>query len=294
MLRVVKDVNSSIRPLEWTIRPAAGPAWTDWVTQDRSTRVWGAITAVANGQGRSPALAHAVTACTELLSAMGTSFAMTRNGGPLEPLLASSPRAAELDELQFTVGEGPSVDAIASGAPVLEADLATPGAGRRWPAFSSAGSERGTHGAFAFPVGVGAAKVGVLTIYRQQAGPLDPDQVRDGLVFADAVLVLALDQRHGANADLDEVIEAAFTARRAEVHQAAGRLAAQHGISVTDALARLRAHAYTSGLPLHRIAADVMAGRLRLEFDRESPPPTGTLDPKDEGSGDANMDQEDE
>jgi hypothetical protein len=264
------------------------------VNQDRSAQVWGAIRAVANGDGSTPALTHAVTACAQLLSATGAGFAMTRDGGGLEPLLGSGPEAVDLDELQFTLGEGPSLDAVTMGSPVLEADLATPRAGRRWPAFAAAGSERGARGAFAFPVGVGAARVGVLSVYREQAGPLDADQVTNGLIFADALLVLALDHRHGMSADPDEVIEAAFTARRAEVHQAAGRIAAQQAISVTEALARLRAHAYATGQPLHRIADEVMAGRLRLESDRGSPPITGPHDPKDKDSRDANMEEEDE
>jgi hypothetical protein len=200
---------------------------------------------------------------------MGAGLSMTRDGGVLEPLLATDPAVGELDELQCALGEGPNCDAIAHGAPVLETDLAGLAAGRRWPVFAAAGAELGVRGVFAFPVGAGAARVGVLSVYRQQAGPLRSDQATDGLVFADAMFVLSLDHRHGISADLDEVIETAFTARRAEVHQAAGRLAAQQSISVTNALARLRAHAYSSGLPLHSIAADVMAGSLRLESDHD-------------------------
>lgn len=69
---------------------------------------------------------------------------------------------------------------------------------------------------------------------------------------------------------LHEVIDAAFTARRAEVHQAAGRIAAQNGIGVADALARLRAHAYGTGQSLREVAADVMTGGLRLDTDHET------------------------
>jgi hypothetical protein len=100
------------------------------------------------------------------------------------------------------------------------------------------------------------------------------------LVFADALFVLALDNRQGVSADLDEVIEAAFTARRAEVHQAAGRLASQQRISVTDALARLRAYAYSSGLSLYKVAIDVMSDRLHLDGDQSpgsDPPPKPQL-----------------
>jgi hypothetical protein len=234
------------------------------VDQNRSARVWGAIRAVAGREDASLSLRHAVAACAQAMSAMGAGLSMTRDGGVLEPLLATDPDVGELEELQFALGQGPSCDAIALGAPVLETDLAGVAAGRRWPAFASAGAERGVRGVFAFPVSAGAARLGVLSIYRQQGGPLEPDQVTDGLVFADAVFVLSLDHRHGISADLNEVIETAFTARRAEVHQAAGLVAAQQRIPVTNALALLRAHAYSSGLPLHRIATDVMAGSLLL------------------------------
>jgi hypothetical protein len=272
---------STILPLQWHIRPAADRVWTEWVNHDRSARVWGAIRAVSGGDGVAPSLLHAVIACAQVLSAAGAGLALTRNGGLLEPLLATDPGVGELDELQFALGEGPSYEAIVTGGPVLEADLAGLGAGRRWPSFAAAVTARGIRGAFAFPIAAGAARLGVLSVYRKQSGPLRSDQVQDALVFADAVFVLALDDRRGLSADLDGVIEAAFTARRAEVHQAAGRLAAQEHISVTDALALLRAHAYSSGLPLHRIATEVMAGSLHLENGQSNSPPTGTSDSKE-------------
>lgn len=267
-----------IRPLGWTIRPVAVRGWTDRVDHDRSARVWGAIRAVADGDRAALSLQHAVAACARALSAAGAGLAMSHNGGLLEPLLATDLEIGELDELQFELGEGPSSDAAAISSPVLEADLAGVAAGRRWPAFAAAGADRGIRGVFAFPVIAGAARLGVLTVYRREPGPLRGDQVADALVFADAIFVLALDHRQGVSADLDEVIETAFTARRAEVHQAAGRLASQQRISVTDALSRLRAHAYSSGLSLHTIAIDVMADRLLLDSDLAAggdPPGTG-------------------
>jgi hypothetical protein len=39
------------------------------------------------------------------------------------------------------------------------------------------------------------------------------------------------------------------------------------GVPLGDALARLRAHAYTHDRPLQDIARDIVAGRLRLEPD---------------------------
>lgn len=288
------SIASAIRPLGWSIRPAAVRIWTDWVDHDRSTRVWGAIKAVADGEGAVPSLLHAVTACGRALSASGAGLALTRNGGLLEPLLATDPEIGELDELQFALGEGPSAEAIASGAPVLESDLSSLAAGRRWPAFAAAVAGRGVGGAFAFPVAAGAARMGVLSVYRRQAGPLRADQLQDALVFADTLFVLALDHRQGLSSDLDSVIEAAFVARRAEVHQAAGRLAAQQRISVIDSLALLRAHSYSSGLSLRQVAVDVMAGRLHLENDQDASPPAATHHPKEIGPDHVEKEQEED
>ncbi|TCC66502.1 ANTAR domain-containing protein [Kribbella pittospori] len=239
------------------------------VDQDRGARVWGAIDAAARIDGGLPSLRYAVSACSEALSAVGAGLSMSPEAGPYEPLLATTSEVGVLEELQFTLGQGPSADAIASGAPVLATDLSALDAVSRWPAFAPAAARHGVRGIFAFPIGAGAARIGALSIYRRQAGPLGGDQLLDALVYADAVFVLALDDRHGLSADLDQVIDAAFTARRAEVHQAAGLVAAQQRISVTDALALLRAHAFSSGSPLHVIATEVMARRLFLNGDHQ-------------------------
>jgi hypothetical protein len=272
-----------LSPLEWSVRPAAARTWTGRVDLDRSARVWGAIKAAAHQDGTSPTLVHVVHACARALVAVGAGVALTREGGVLEPLLSSGPEATELDDLQFTLGEGPSGEAVSSGTPVLESDLSGVGAGRRWPAFAAGATERGVGAAFGFPLGIGAARIGVMTVYRRERGPLPAELLQDALVYADAVLVLALDDRIGIDTPADRLITAAVTARRAEVHQATGAVAAQLAISVTDALARLRAYAYSSGLTLQVVAAEIMAGRLRLETDT-----------KETGSEDAGLEQEDD
>nr|WP_238351338.1 GAF and ANTAR domain-containing protein [Kribbella shirazensis] len=253
---------------------------------DRSAKVWRAIKATARSDGAPPTLLSAVRACAAALSAIGAGFAVARDDGIWEPLVASDPVAGELEELQFSLGEGPSGDAVLSGAPVLESDLAALGAGRRWPMFSAAATQRDIGAVFAFPVGVGAARVGVLAVYRRERGPLPVDLLQDALVYSDAVLVLALDDRTGVGTDPDGLITAAFTARRAEVHQATGMVAAQLGLTVTDALARLRAHAYSSGLSLQDVATGVMAGQLRLEID--------ATDHRTKGTGSQHADPEHE
>lgn len=52
---------------------------------------------------------------------------------------------------------------------------------------------------------------------------------------------------------------------RAEVHQATGMVSVQLGVSLAEALVRLRARAYADGRPIAQVAADVVGRRLRFE-----------------------------
>ncbi len=239
--------------------------------QARSAQVWAAISACARREGAAVSLRHAVIACADGLAAAGAGLSVVRHGAPREPVLASAPAAEELEELQFTLGQGPCVDAAAGRGPVLVPDITWADAQRRWPAFASAAAGRGVRGMFAFPVAVGAALIGVLGVYRLQAGMLDSQELADGLVFADAVLVLALDERGGIASGPEGLADAALSARRAQVHQATGMVAAQLGVSMSDALAALRAHAYTRGRQVTDLAADVLARRVRLDADPPRP-----------------------
>jgi hypothetical protein len=170
-------------------------------------------------------------------------------------------------ELQLTIGEGPSLDASASGGPVLTSDLADRESGSRWPAFAPAACQAGAAAVFAFPLAVGAIRAGVLGLYRDRPGPLSDFQLGDALVFADTATLLLLDaQDRAAAADLGGQL-AGPVSRRAEIDQATGMLTEQLGVNITDAFTRLRAYAYVNDLRLADVARDIVARRLRLPPD---------------------------
>ena len=123
-----------------------------------------------------------------------------------------------------------------------------------------------------------AALAGVLDVYRAEPGPLHPRELADALVLADVVLVLALDEQGGITAELDDALDTAVSTRRARVHQATGMVAAQLGVSMTDALAALRAYAYTRGRRLTEVAADVVERKVRL-FPRSPSLPINPVPP---------------
>jgi hypothetical protein len=242
------------------------------VEQARSARVWAAINAHARRDGGAVSLRHAVIACVDALAAAGAGLSVARDGALREPVMASAPIVEELEELQFTLGQGPGMDAVAGRGPILVGDLAALDSQRRWPAFAAAAADRTVRGMFAFPVAVGAALIGVLDVYRIQAGPLQPEEPAQALVYADAVLVLALDERGGITPGMDGLLDVALSARRGQVHQATGMVAAQLSVPISDALAALRAHAYAHSRSLADLAADVLARRVRLD---QGPPGPG-------------------
>lgn len=202
-------------------------------------------------------------ACHDVIGASGAAVTVMGEGGPPGLLCSSDATASALEELQGTLGEGPSVDAHRLGTPVGDADLADPDRAR-WVAFTAPARALGAAAVFAFPLRVGGVRVGVLCLYQRSPGPLSDDQYACALVLADVVTQTILALQAEAPAGVAEALGAVGD-QRAEVHQAAGILAVRFDTSVGDALVRLRAHAYGEGRPLADVARDVVAGRLLPE-----------------------------
>jgi len=169
-----------------------------------------------------------------------------------------------IEELQYTLGEGPCVDAYHQDEVVAEPDLADP-VSLRWPAFTGPALRAGVRAIFGFPLRVGAVRLGTLDLYRDSPGPLTGDQHADALVMADVLARWVLEAQAGAPPDtVAGEIEAGADFHFA-VHNAAGIVSVQESISVAEALIRLRAFAFSSDRLLTDIARDVIARRLRLK-----------------------------
>jgi hypothetical protein len=183
---------------------------------------------------------------------------------PRGSICTTDETSARIEELQFTLGEGPSVDAYAQDRPVVEPHLAR--ASRpRWLAFTPAALEVGAEAVFSFPLHVGAVRLGSLNLYCDRPGGLTDDQHADALVMADvaahAVLLL---QANAPPGTLAEELEAGGEFRFV-VHQASGMTAAQLDISIARALIQLRAYAFANDRPLAEVADEIVARTLRLD-----------------------------
>jgi len=242
------------------------------VTGERAVRVWAQVGRQSLGAPIS--LAHVCAAAVTGVGVDGAGVTVMASPTLRETVYATDGTAAELEELQLTLGEGPCVDAFTDGGPALAADLSAAEYRDRWPAFTPAAVGSGAGAVFALPLQVGTIRLGVLDLYRSRPGGLSPHDLADALAFADAAGALLLDSAAGTAPDSAELAWQRHdpTAQEAVVHQATGMILVQLGVSAEAAFARLRAYAYAHDRHLGAVARDVVERRLRFDPD---PPRTG-------------------
>jgi GAF domain len=235
------------------------------------TRVTEILTAVLTESPSGLALPDAlVQMCARVLRVGGVGLALMTDDGPAGTVAATDRTALQLEELQFSLGEGPCVDASRTGRPVLQPDLARTGQ-TRWPAFSAGAEAAGLVAVFAFPLRVGAIRLGVLDLYRTTVGVLTERELADSLTFADAATTLMLHlQARAAGWDPPEDSLVVLD-DRAEVHQATGVVSVQSAVTLHEALLLLRARAYAEQRPISELAVEVLEGvaDFRDDLDRE-------------------------
>ena len=170
--------------------------------------------------------------------------------------------SALIEELQFTLGEGPCVDAYRRARPVVEPDLADP-AVRRWP-FTPPAVHGGARAVFGFPLrsatcgsarststATGPARSPTISTPTRSSWPASPPAPSSGCRPRPPPGTLGAELEAGG--DFQFV-----------VHQAAGMVAVQLGVRVTEALIRLRAPRLRNDRLVADVARDVVARRLRF------------------------------
>jgi hypothetical protein len=215
----------------------------------------------ASGSGSG---ARLVQACVETIDVTGAGIMLMVEDEHRGTFGTSDAAIEIIEDLQFTLGEGPCIDTYRTGVPVLEPDLGHP-AEDRWHGFTGPALAAGVGAIFGFPLLVGSLRLGALDLYTDRPGDLRPEQFADALSMADiaahAILDLQSDAAPGALAsELDAGVRL-----RSVVHQASGMVSVQLDIAVGDALARVRAHAFATGRPIHDVAQDIVSRNLRLD-----------------------------
>lgn len=212
--------------------------------------------------------------CASSLPIAGAAVSVMTVAGHRGVVSATDEIAQSLDDAQFTLGEGPGVDAFTTGRAVLVSDLDAPdgdGAGS-WPVFRETAARLGVRMVSAFPLRLGAASLGTLSTYHLVPGALDGLDLARALRLADAAAVAVLDMIIGSDRDASApraVENADGEFYRVEIYQAAGMLTVQLGVTIEVAMMRLRSHAFAAERPIRDVARDIVRRKLRLETDTD-------------------------
>ncbi|GAA1109523.1 GAF and ANTAR domain-containing protein [Streptomyces javensis] len=204
--------------------------------------------------------------CLRLLPVTGMSLSVQAAGPGMEALLCASDKvAAQLAEIQYTLGEGPRLQAHTLHAPVFAADLLRGPEVRRWPVFAAQAVRAGAQAVFSLPLGSPVAPLGTMDLYRRAPGSLSSRDVRVALLTADAVNT-AIGTLDGRTQDSDKVVAwlEGAEADRDEVHQAIGMIMVRLSVDAEEALARLRARAFVEGRTATEVARAVVNRTLDI------------------------------
>ena len=238
---------------------------------DRVVRIWAEVG--RQSQGAPISMAHVCAAAVAAGGVDGAGVTVMVSPTVRETVHATDGIAAQLEELQLMLGEGPCMDAFTDGGPALAADLQAREYATRWPAFTPAAVDSGAGAVFALPLQIGAIRLGALDLYRSRPGALTAHELADALTYAETAGMLLLDAAAGGQPETAELAwqHDDATANQAVVHQATGMILVQLGVTAEAAFVRLRAYAYADNRSLGEVARAVVDRSLHFTPDPPSP-----------------------
>lgn len=209
-------------------------------------------------------------ACVDLLGVDGAAISFVHDGVSQGTFGSSGEASRRWDEFQFTFGEGPCLDAVREGRPVIVGDLRD-AEEVRWPAFSGAMLGDGVRGVFAFPVNIATTRVGALDLFRRTAGDLE-DEIWDGAKWASRLASLPLLEIMSADVDWGTIGEGGGWSQlesleRIAVYQATGMVQVQLGVDAVEALIRIRGYAFAHEKSISDVAWAIVERHLSFRPD---------------------------
>lgn len=189
-------------------------------------------------------------------------------GGSTEryQLAATDPTFQAAAELQFSCWEGAGPDVVHTSTPVIVDDVWAESA--RWPLTAPRAAALPMRALAVLPLIVHGTVVGLFSAYRSTPRRFTPNDLADLHKIRDAVAVVAM-----SRFDPTQVARLPPS----PISEAAGLLMERFGLDAADAVALLRAHAYTTENTVSALAARLIAGTLEPDHllgPGEQPPPS--------------------
>ena len=190
----------------------------------------------------------------QLLGASAAGVMLADPRGQLRLVAASSEAVRLLEVFQLEGEEGPCLETIRTGQPVIEPDLRH--AQQRWPRFTPAALQAGFIAVYALPMRLREQVLGGLNLFHDRPGPFDSADIRIGQALADTATIGLLHERNLRRAEVvGEQLQAALNSR-VVIEQAKGKLAERLGLDMDTAFTALRRYARDNNLRLSDLAQE--------------------------------------
>jgi GAF domain-containing protein len=203
-----------------------------------------------------------VDRCLSLFDAAAAGLVLHDQQGGLKVLAASTYESRLLELLQLHAGQGPCIEAYATGQVVFIEDMeddASP-----WPIFREGALKHGFRSVHAIPMRLGTQTIGALNLFNTGTGALPDADVRVAQGLADVATIAILQERALRDSQaLGRQLQNALTSR-VVIEQAKGVLAHHGNLEMDAAFKLLRAYARDHRQRLSDVAAAVVNGTLDL------------------------------
>ncbi|WP_244929135.1 GAF and ANTAR domain-containing protein [Nocardioides sp. W7] len=176
---------------------------------------------------------------------------LRQRGGRSETVAATDDLVSEVDAAQYSLGEGPCLEAAFESGSCLADDLRSDG---RWPRWSRAATRRGIHSVLAIRLHAENRTLGALNLYAERSGAFDPDTVDTALIFASHAAEALSKARLVSN------LEAALESRHV-IGMAQGVLAVRYDVSYESAFTVLQRYSNDHNVKLREVARMVLETR---------------------------------
>lgn len=185
-----------------------------------------------------------------------------------ETVYVSHPFVSTIEEVQYSLGEGPCISAARDVRTVVSGSLGTD---RSWPRFGPRVRDLGINSVLAVPLVMATGEVmGALNIYAHDRDVFTADAAHRGEAFAAAAAVAVHNARTLMQAErLTEQLHRALSSR-ATIDQAMGILMSRQGGSPDDAFATLRQLSQSRNVKLVVVAEELIHEAVRRARARRS------------------------
>ncbi len=208
----------------------------------------------------------AVLAARLVKGGLSCGMTMRSNGRPVT-IACSDPVAAEIDEMQYALDDGPCLHALRGGGTVRIEDTA---AGAQWPKFEERAASRGIRSCLALPLSATGEPVGALNLYARTASAFGAAEASRAEAFADnAGGAVALAVRMASHAALIAQLRSSL-ATRAVIDQALGIVMARERCTQARAFEIMRSASQNGNVKLRDLAAAIVTS---VSGEPPQPPP---------------------